>query len=143
MKHLILISLILVMAACGGGGGGTETKTVVQADPTPPSSGNSSSGTTDNSLTSVDVPEDFDFSNFQTVSVDFIIPGDLVGQVDFKIYGQWNDEVQDLIIGRGYGGLEKSVQLNIPTTISVVTIDFIAFDKASGNYEVRSEEITL
>jgi hypothetical protein len=141
MKKIVILSILFGLAACGGGGG-ADTKTVVKAD-TAPTNTATTTTTTDSSPTNIDVPTDFDFSNFQTVTLPFTIPNDLIGQVDYKIYGQWNNEVQDLIIGRGYGGLEKSIQINIPSTLTSVTVDYLAFDKASGNYEVRSEEISL
>ena len=145
MKRLLVILLSSALFACGGGGGGVETTTYVASDPAPSTdtSNNTSDTTTDTSPTAIDVPEDFDFSNFHTVALSFTVPGDLVGQIDYKIAGEWDGQVQDLYIGRGYANQQRTVDINVPTAIDSVRIEYMAFDKNSGTAQVSIIEESI
>lgn len=137
MLRTALIILPFMLVACGGGGG-VEKTTYVAADPAP-TTNTTTTTSTDTALTSIDVPTDFDFANFHTVSISFTIPGDLVGQIDYKIAGEWDSAVQDLYIGRGYPNQQRTVDINVPTTLTSVRIEYLAFDKASGNAQFYIE----
>ncbi len=145
MKRLLVIVLSSFLFACGGGGGGVETTTYVASDPAPntDTSSNTSGTSTDTSPTAIDVPEDFDFSNFHTVALPFTVPGGLVGQIDYKIAGEWDGQVQDLYIGRGYANQQRTVDINLPTAIDSVRIEYMAFDKNTGNVQVLVEEVSI
>lgn len=144
MKRLLVIVLSSFLFACGGGGG-VETTTYVASDPAPSTdtSSNTSGTSTDTSPTAIDVPEDFDFSNFHTVALSFTVPGDLVGQIDYKIAGEWDGQVQDLYIGRGYANQQRTVDINVPTAIDSVRIEYMAFDKNSGTAQVSIIEESI
>lgn len=142
MRRLIAVIMMSFLTACGGGGG-VEKTTYVPADPTP-TTDTTNTTPPDASPTSLDVPENFDFSNFHTVELTFTVPGDLIGQIDFKIAGEWDGQVQDLYIGRGYASQERIVTINVPTALEAVRIEYMAFDKDSGTSEVRIEpEVTI
>jgi len=139
MKKCFLLLLTIIITACGGGGGGAETKQVVVADPAPVASDTQP----EEKLTNIDVPTDFDFSNFQTVTLNFTIPGDLVGQIDYKISGFWDEKVQDLYIGRGLANTEKSIAINIPSALTSVSIEYMVYHKASKTYQVKIVEESI
>lgn len=146
MKRLLVIVLSSFLFACGGGGGGVETTTYVASDPAPStdtSNDTSQDATSDTSPTAIDVPEDFDFSNFHTVALSFTVPGDLVGQIDYKIAGEWDGQVQDLYIGRGYANQQRTVDINVPTAIDSVRIEYMAFDKNSGTAQISIIEESI
>jgi len=130
MRIILLISLILLYS-CGGGG--VDTTVTVKPDPVeaPPPK------------TDLIVPDNFDFGNFQDSTISFAIPNDLIGQIDYKISGNWNDTVQDLYIGKALPGTEKQATLNIPSTVTELTVEYMAYDKATGAYEVRVESIAI
>jgi len=141
MRLKLLSAAILVSSLIACGGGGTETTTVVTPDKTTPDT--TSPDTTEPPITDIEVPQDFDFSNFQTLALTFTVPGDLVGQIDYKIAGSWNGQLQDLYIGRGFAGQERTVDINIPTALDSVRIEYMAFDKASGTAQVKIEEVNI
>lgn len=144
MKRLLVIVLSSFLFACGGGGG-VETTTFVASDPAPSTdtSSNTSGTSTDTSPTAIDVPQDFDFSNFHTVALSFTVPGDLVGQIDYKIAGEWDGQVQDLYIGRGYANQQRTVDINVPTALDSVRIEYMAFDKNSGSAQISIIEESI
>lgn len=135
MKRIACMVLMSLLVACGGGGG-VEKTTYVPAD-TSPTTDTTNNTQPDTSPTSLVVPADFDFSNFHTVELAFTVPGDLIGQIDFKIAAEWDEQVQDLYIGRGYASQQRTVKINVPTALESVRIEFMAFDKDSGTSEVR------
>ena len=83
-------------------------------------------------------PEEFDFSNFHTVSLTFTVPSDLPGQIDLKIYGEWDNQIQDLYLGRGSAGGTKTVDINIPTALTRVYIEYLAYDLDTNQFVVRT-----
>jgi len=141
MRLKLLFAAILASSIIACGGGGTETTTIVTPDKTTPDT--TAPDTTNPSITEIEVPQDFDFSNFQTLPLTFTVPGDLVGQIDYKIAGSWNGQLQDLYIGRGFAGQERTVDINIPTALDSVRIEYMAFDKASGTAQVKIEEVNI
>lgn len=95
-------------------------------------------------------PIDFDFTNFKTVPLTFTVPDDLIEadpatvQIDLKIYATWDSgQAQDLFVGRGAPGAPKTVDLNLPTAVYAVTIEYFAFDLATGNFAVRAVSVAL
>lgn len=133
MKKIVSIALVMILPACGGGG--VDQNTYVAPDSTVSQPGTNINST----VTAIDVPQDFDFENFRSASLSFVIPNDLVGQVDFKIAGEWDGKVQDLYIGRGYPGQQRSVDIYIPSAIDAVRIEYLVFDKQSQAFQVAFE----
>jgi len=142
MRLKLLSAAILVSSLIACGGGGTETTVAVAPDTTTPDT-SAPDTSTEPPITMVEVPQDFDFSNFQTLALTFTVPGDLVGQIDYKIAGSWDGQLQDLYIGRGFAGQERTVDINIPTALDSVRIEYMAFDKASGTAQVKIEEVNI
>lgn len=135
MKKTFFVALTMALLACGGGG--VDQSTHVAPDTTV--SPASSTPTTDTNITAIEVPQDFGFENFRAASISFVIPGDLVGQVDFKIAAEWDGQIQDLFIGRGYPSQQRSVDINIPSAINSIRIEYLAFDKQSQTFQLATE----
>ena len=139
MKKIISIAMTIALLACGGGGVDQSTHVAPDATDSP----TSSTPSTDTNITAIDVPQDFGFENFKAASISFVIPGDLVGQVDFKIAAEWDGQIQDLFIGRGYPSQQRSMDINIPSAIESIRIEFLAFDKQSQTFQLATETIAI
>ncbi len=139
MKKCFLFLMTIMLVACGGGGGGSDAKPAAVADAAPVTTDTQP----EEKLTNIDVPKDFDFSNFQTVTLNFTIPGDLVGQIDYKISGTWDNQVQDLYIGRGLANANKSITINVPAALTSVSIEYLVYHKPSKTYQVKIVEESI
>ena len=89
------------------------------------------------------VPDEFDFSNFHSVTLTFTVPSELYERVDIKIFGQWDGEVQDLFTVQGAPGAEKSAEVNVPTALRKVSIEYLSYDMNTGDFKIDSGEVTL
>ena len=133
-KQLTANALLLLLFGCGGGSESNSSPPPPPASPPPAEVGGGAIA---------DVPNQFDFSNFVQHTVTFSVPDDLFGQVNFKLTATWDNKIQDLYLGRSQAGNTESVNVNIPTIIETITVEYLAYDIATDTAQVKIVEVAL
>lgn len=144
MTRTIIFIAMAALSACGGGG--VDTKTVVAPDPvkaTTASTATSSPQTQDPTDAVPEASADFDFSNFTSTTLQIDIPNDLIGQVNLKIVGEWDGTKQELFLGEVQPGFTETFSLNVPNGVTTLSFEYMAYDFATENYQLRIEQVRI